>query len=180
MINATLSGSAHGGRRVAELGGGGWLPVLFFSRPLSLLYLKWFHSPALHFCYCFLSISILVWFVHSPSIFYYNVSCALKFCSHCSYTSCGLLIILLDFLLHSLSPLHLLSLFIYISLLSHLDLPLLLLKLLICLLFHSIFTFLYFTYALDPPLSSCQAEIEVWRCRFSLSLHHHLAQFQCF
>lgn len=29
MINATLSGSAHGGRGVAELGGGGWLPVLF-------------------------------------------------------------------------------------------------------------------------------------------------------
>lgn len=32
LINATLSGSAHGGRGVAELGGGGWLPVLFFFR----------------------------------------------------------------------------------------------------------------------------------------------------
>lgn len=60
LINATLSGSAHGGRRVAELGGGGWLPVLFFSRPLSLFYLKWFHSLALHFCYCLLSISSLL------------------------------------------------------------------------------------------------------------------------
>lgn len=30
LINATLSGSAHGGRGVAELGGGGWLLVLFF------------------------------------------------------------------------------------------------------------------------------------------------------
>lgn len=29
LINATLSGCAHGGGGVAELGGGGWLPVLF-------------------------------------------------------------------------------------------------------------------------------------------------------
>lgn len=54
LINATLSASAHGGRGVAELGGGGWLPVLFSlffsslrSRPeLSLgLRLKPFRWP---------------------------------------------------------------------------------------------------------------------------------------
>lgn len=39
LINATLSGSAHGGRGVAELGGGGWLPVLFFFQaPFSPLF----------------------------------------------------------------------------------------------------------------------------------------------
>ena len=48
LINATLSGSAHGGRGVAELGGGGWLACspLPFPRPLShslCLYLKSFH-----------------------------------------------------------------------------------------------------------------------------------------
>lgn len=35
LINATLSGTAHGGRGLPELAGGGWLPVLF-SSPLSV------------------------------------------------------------------------------------------------------------------------------------------------
>lgn len=43
LINATLSGSAHGGRGVAELGGGG---RLFGS---SLLFPGFFLSFALHF-----------------------------------------------------------------------------------------------------------------------------------
>lgn len=38
LINATLSGSAHGGRGVAELGGGGWLPLLFFFSFFSPLF----------------------------------------------------------------------------------------------------------------------------------------------
>lgn len=86
----------------------------FFPRPLSLLYLKWLrslacssflHLPSLHFHPIVVSALILY--------LYYNVSCALTSCS----SSYGLLIILSDFRLHPLSPLHLLSLFISISLL---------------------------------------------------------------
>lgn len=56
LINATLSGSAHGGRRVDELGGGGCSLLLFpglFLSPLfeivSLTHSLFLFLPSLHF-----------------------------------------------------------------------------------------------------------------------------------
>lgn len=117
LINATLSGSAHGGRGVAELGGGGWLPVLFFFFQASF-------SPLFEMVSLTRSLLSFLASLHfhaivvSALILYpcYNVSRALTSCS--SLTSYGLLIIPSDFPLRPLSPLHLLSLFISRSLLS--------------------------------------------------------------
>lgn len=83
LINATLSGSAHGGRGVAELGGGGWLPVLFFFfqdsfSPLfemvSVARSSFQLLPSFHF-HSFV-VSALVRYLC------YNVSCALTSYTH--------------------------------------------------------------------------------------------------
>jgi len=71
LINTTLSGAAHGGRGLPELGGGGWMPLLLFQA-LSLLDLK---SP----CFCLLYIFSILW--HLQNIFF-NV-----LYSHCSLPS---------------------------------------------------------------------------------------------
>lgn len=52
LINATLSGSAHGGRGVPELGGGGWLPRSLFTVTLLLSSLH-FAVSSLVFYLCF-------------------------------------------------------------------------------------------------------------------------------
>lgn len=83
LINATLSGSAHGGKGVAELGGGGWLLVLFFFfqdsfYPLfgkvSLARSAFLLLPSLHF-HPFLVKALILYLC-------YNKSYALMSCSH--------------------------------------------------------------------------------------------------
>lgn len=176
LINATLSGSAHGGRGVAELGGGGWLPVLFsfflLSRPeLSLpLRLKPFHSlvSAPTFFFPFL------WLMRSSSLSVIIVSPCI--CAALSlHTAARVILSIFHF---NLCP--------FFTLLS---LPVSLSQLRFS---YPAQTFPPFKTARRPcssilspnsspsfPASSPPARWSVRR-RFLPSLHHSLAQFQCF
>lgn len=70
LINATLSGSAHGGRRVDELGGGGCSLLLFPGLFLSPLFeiVSLTHSLSISVL-AFSPFSPFLWLVHSSSIF---------------------------------------------------------------------------------------------------------------